>query len=157
MTPFAIRPLESHDITAILEIQNSCREAARWSEHAYRAFGRAGENAWVADRNGNIAGFLLARGDATEIEVLNLAVDPNLRRQGIGGALLDTALLWGAVNGAQRVFLEVRSSNTAARRFYEAHGFSIAGTRRNYYRAPDDDAVLLTRVISGDDSPTSRL
>jgi [ribosomal protein S18]-alanine N-acetyltransferase len=149
VTALAIRPLEPRDIPAILELQNSCREAAQWPESAYRDLDRAGESAWLAEQNGNIAGFLVARIVAAEMEILNLAVRASLRRQGIATALLRDSLLWGVQAGARRAFLEVRSSNTAARQFYAAHGFSLAGSRRNYYRAPDEDALILSRALDG--------
>lgn len=149
MTALAIRRLESRDIPAILEIQNSCPEAARWSEDAYRALARTGERSWLAEQSGKIAGFLVARVVASEMEILNLAVRANLRRQGIATSLLRESLLWGAHAGARRAFLEVRHSNTTARKFYEAHGFSPVGSRRDYYRSPDEDALILSRALAG--------
>jgi [ribosomal protein S18]-alanine N-acetyltransferase len=81
---------------------------------------------------------------ANEMEILNLAVDSSLRRKRIGRVLLQESLSWAAQNGANRVFLEVRASNTAARQFYEAHGFASADVRANYYRDPDEAALVLT-------------
>lgn len=156
MSEVAVRALESRDIPAVLEIQKSSREASQWSEAAYCGLAQTGEKSWVAERNGEIAGFLIARVVAGEVEILNLAVRPDLRRQGIGATLLRSALLHGSQAGALRAFLEVRPSNRAARKFYEAHGFSLAGTRRNYYRAPDEDALILTLVLGAANSPTSQ-
>ncbi len=144
-----VRALESRDIPAIIEIQDSCFEAAQWSEPTYRRLGHAGEKAWLAEQNGNVAGFLVARVVATEMEILNLAVRASLRRQGIAAALLHDALLFAVQAGAHRAFLEVRCSNTAAREFYQAHGFSSAGSRRNYYRDPDEDALIFSRALDG--------
>lgn len=149
MTAVAIRPVESRDIPAILEIQNSCREAAQWSEDGYRALAHSGESAWLAEQNGNIAGFLVARVVASEMEILNLAVRVNLRRQGIATALLRESLRWGVQAGSLRAFLEVRSSNMTAQQFYEAQGFSPAGSRPNYYHAPDEDALIFSRALDG--------
>lgn len=147
MTALVIRALESRDVPSILEIQHSCTEAAQWSEAAYRTLAHSGESSWLAEQNGDIAGFLVARVVASEMEILNLAVRASLRRQGIATALLRRSFLWGMQTGARRAFLEVRSSNTAARKFYEAHGFSHAGSRRDYYHAPDEDALILSRAL----------
>lgn len=147
MNAVAVRAFVPGDVPALLRIQCSSREAAQWSEDAYRALGRGSENAWVAEGNGAITGFLIARVAAAEMEILNLAVDPTLRRQGIGAALLCAALLWAAKEGALRVFLEVRLSNVAAQKFYGAYGFSLAGARRNYYHTPDEDAVVFVRSL----------
>lgn len=147
MNAAAIRIFALRDIPAILQIQDSSREAAQWTENAYRALGRAGENAWVAEASGDIVGFLIARFAATEMEILNLAVNRSLRRQRIGATLLRAALLWGAKQGALRAFLEVRPSNLAAQKFYGAQGFSVTGVRRKYYRDPDEDALVLARSL----------
>lgn len=149
MTVLAIRALESRDIPGVLEIQNSCHEAAQWPEDAYRALAPARESSWIAEQNGDVAGFLIARVVASEMEILNLAVRANLRRQGIATALLRESLLWGVQAAARRAFLEVRASNIAALQFYEAHGFSPAGKRPNYYRSPDEDALILSRALDG--------
>lgn len=147
MSAAAIRFLESRDIPTILRIQASSREAAQWLQPAYESVGRNGEQAWVAEHEGPVVGFLIAHAVAGEIEILNLAVDPNVRHKGIGRALLWEALSWAAQNGASRVFLEVRSSNAAARQFYQAHGFASSGLRRSYYRNPVEDALLLSRSL----------
>jgi [ribosomal protein S18]-alanine N-acetyltransferase len=140
----AIRFLEPRDIPEILRIQSSSREAAQWPHSAYENLERAGQKAWVAEREGHLVGFLAARAMTGETEILNLAVDPNVRRKGIGRALLREALSWAVQNGAGRAFLEVRASNATAQQFYEAHGFASAGVRANYYRDPLEDALLLT-------------
>ncbi len=140
----AIRFREPGDIPAILRIQDSSREAAQWPQSAYENLGRIGQQAWVAEHEGHLVGFLVARAMASEMEILNLAVEPNVRRKGIGHALLREALSWAVQNGAGRAFLEVRASNSAARQFYEAHGFASAGVRANYYRDPIEAALLLT-------------
>jgi ribosomal protein S18 acetylase RimI-like enzyme len=96
----------------------------------------------------NIAGFLVARHVAHEIEVLNFAIRPDARRHGSGAALLECALSWARTFSAEQAILEVRSANATALRFYERHQFQIVGRRRNYYVAPNDDALLLSRRLT---------
>jgi [ribosomal protein S18]-alanine N-acetyltransferase len=139
----ALRFFEPRDIPAILQIQCVSREAAQWSRSAYERLGRAGEQAWVAEGEGFVEGFLIARAVAGEMEILNLAVQPTERRMGIGTALLREALSWAVQHGVSRVFLEVRFSNVAATQFYEEHGFAPAGVRASYYRDPVEDGLLL--------------
>ncbi|MGB6483977.1 MAG: ribosomal protein S18-alanine N-acetyltransferase [Candidatus Acidiferrales bacterium] len=143
MSAAAIRFLESRDIPTILRIQAASREASQWPHSSYENLGRVGQQAWVAEHEGPVFGFLVVHALVDEIEILNLAVDPNVRRKGIGRALLREVLSWGAQRGIKRVFLEVRVSNAAARQFYEAHGFASAGIRAHYYRDPVEDALLL--------------
>ena len=79
------------------------------------------------------------------MHINNLALRPQFRAQGIGTALLRHALAEARGLGARRATLEVRASNDAARRLYGRLGFYVAGTRRNYYTSPVEDALILWR------------
>ena len=93
-------------------------------------------------------GLILARSVADEAEILTLAVHPEKRRAGIGGALLRAAMdrVWAA--GAATMFLEVAVTNAPAQALYRAHGFQNAGMRRRYY-ADGGDALVLRCTLSG--------
>ena len=132
-----------HDVDAVLAIQAACPEIAQWSAWDYEGVARGETASWVAEDERGIAGFLVARQLVGEAEILNFAVRADSRRQGTGTALLEQALEWSKSFGAQRVILEVRASNVAAIRFYERHGFVVAGKRPRYYAAPIEDALLL--------------
>jgi ribosomal-protein-alanine N-acetyltransferase len=82
-----------------------------------------------------------------EAELANLAVAPHRRRAGIGRILLESALSDAEAGGARVVYLEVRASNTAALKLYEAHGFLPVGRRSAYYRNPSEDALVLRARI----------
>ncbi len=82
-----------------------------------------------------------------DAELQNLAVGRAYRRGGLGERLLDVCLEQARSRGAQRIFLEVREGNTAARRLYEKKGFALCGRRKNYYRLPTEDALLMTRKL----------
>jgi ribosomal-protein-alanine N-acetyltransferase len=80
-----------------------------------------------------------------EIHINNVAVRPALRGRGIGTALMHHILAEAVSLGARRATLEVRASNEGARRLYERLGFYVAGTRKNYYSHPVEDALILWR------------
>jgi [ribosomal protein S18]-alanine N-acetyltransferase len=82
-----------------------------------------------------------------ELQIDNLAVAEQWRRQGIGEALLKSALSKASGLGASAATLEVRSANATARAFYEKEGFTPVGLRGRYYANPPDDALLLSREI----------
>jgi ribosomal-protein-alanine N-acetyltransferase len=103
---------------------------------------------WVAAENEDVAGFLVARQIAREIEILNFAVRRDARGKGVGAALLAAAFRWGKGLGAEQAFLEVRDSNLLALHFYERHGFSVTGRRPRYYAAPVEDALVLKAPLS---------
>lgn len=79
-----------------------------------------------------------------ELRLMNLAVAPAARRRGVARALVRRALAQGLAGGATRAVLEVRASNVAARRLYEAEGFTTYAVRAKYYRDPIEDALLMS-------------
>lgn len=138
------RPIEARDVESIVEIQSSSPEVAQWTARDYQRVARGEMAGWVATERDTVLGFLVARRVASDIEILNFAVRPEARRCGIGGALLNVALDWGADGKAEHVLLEVRASNFAALQFYERRGFQVVGRRPRYYVAPIEDALLLS-------------
>ena len=144
-----LRALELRDIEDVLAIQAASPEIAQWTLWDYDRVARGEMAGWIAEHeNGKVAGFLVARRVANDLEILNFAVQPTQRRQGIGAALLESALGWAKSLELQQAFLEVRFSNLAALRFYESHNFEVTGRRPRYYTAPIEDALLLASPLS---------
>jgi|SRR5215469_3799819 len=153
-----IRGLSADDLEAVLAIQGLCPEIAQWSLWDYERVARGEMAGWVADAlgeegvpsgGGRVAGFLVGRRIADDLEILNFAVHPGLRRLGIGGALLDEAMRWGRSFNAEAALLEVRASNFAALAFYERNNFHLVGKRPKYYASPEEDALLLIAGLKG--------
>jgi ribosomal-protein-alanine N-acetyltransferase len=101
----------------------------------------------VAEQDGSIVGYVIAHHALDEAEILNLGVEPPHQRQGIGRALVQGMLAQLRKQGVAKVFLDVRESNRAAQRLYGALGFTVVGRRRDYYRLPSEDAVVLRIAI----------
>ena len=99
----------------------------------------------AAADGGGVAGYVVALDAADEGEILNLAVAPGGRRHGLGRALVRVILDALAGQGVRHVYLEVRESNAPARGLYAAHGFKEVGRRKQYYRRPVEDAIVLRR------------
>jgi ribosomal-protein-alanine N-acetyltransferase len=95
------------------------------------------------DSGGVIIGYAIALTVMDEAEILNLAVRKSSRGGGFVGKHLDAALSQAVSRGAGQVFLEVRESNTPARRLYASRGFTEVSRRRGYYRTPVEDALVL--------------
>ncbi|NOT59093.1 MAG: ribosomal protein S18-alanine N-acetyltransferase [Acidobacteria bacterium] len=89
-----------------------------------------------------------------ELEIDNVVVTPSHQRQGIVASLLTEALRQAIARGAQSAVLEVRASNAPAQRLYESFGFLAAGRRRDYYRDPKEDAVIMRYVCQTNDAHT---
>jgi [ribosomal protein S18]-alanine N-acetyltransferase len=138
-----IRKMALRDVQAVLAVQSACQEIAQWSAADYEQVARGDLAGWVAEEDDGIAGFLAAHALGLETEILNLAVQANARRRGLGTALLAEAANWSRALGAKRLMLEVRVSNEAAVKFYKRLGFCAVGRRSRYYSKPIEDALLL--------------
>ena len=122
-----------------------------WSESTFRGLLRRQSAALlVAERGREVVGYAVLWFAADECELGDLAVLPEERRLGLGRWILDGALAEAARRGAARVYLEVRESNTAARRMYERAGFDVAGVRVDYYTEPVEDAILMARPLEAE-------
>jgi ribosomal-protein-alanine N-acetyltransferase len=129
-----VRRMTERDAAAVGAVQRACPEAAQWAAEE-----TDGRKVWVVEVDGEVAGFAVWQElPGGEAELLNLAVAERARRQGAGRALVE------AMQG-RRLWLEVRASNERAIRFYESLGFEKKGLRRNYYRDPAEDAVVMGR------------
>lgn len=91
----------------------------------------------------NILGYIVFWVVADEMHILNLSVHPLYRRKGIARRLVIEAVRRARVMGAERAYLEVRASNTAAMALYFSLGFVGIGMRRAYYDSPTEDAVVM--------------
>lgn len=80
-----------------------------------------------------------------ELHISTIAVASDCRRRGLATGLMQRVLDDCAAEGVRRATLEVRVSNTAARKLYERLGFSIAAVRKGYYAAPEEDGLILWR------------
>lgn len=118
-----------------------------WSANDFAECVSTGVPFLVAERRGVVAGYVVAHSAADEGEILNLGVAAAHRRHGIGRELVERALAELAARGARTVYLEVRASNSAARRLYESLGFAEVGRRTRYYRRPVEDAVVLSAKL----------
>lgn len=140
----SIRTLCSEDTEAVAEILRQSPEAVFWPESSVReVLAWDGVLGLASEARGEVVGFLIGRQVRDEAEVLNLAVAPENRRIGEGGALLRTGVVEFRKRGASRVFLEVRESNAAGIAFYGKHSFSKVGRREAYYRDPVEAAIVM--------------
>lgn len=100
----------------------------------------------AVDAEGAVVGYCVLLRAADEGEIANICCAPAARARGIGGLLLDDALTAADASGIASTYLEVRPSNTPARRLYDRRGFVQVGRRRNYYQTPTEDALVLRRT-----------
>ncbi|HEY6268753.1 MAG TPA: ribosomal protein S18-alanine N-acetyltransferase [Candidatus Acidoferrum sp.] len=145
----AIRAFRPDDAAGLTSILRDAPEAANWTQASYREWMNSpGAVAFVSEGDGRVTGFVIGRQVADEAEVLNLAVAPLARRKGQGGVLLNAVVSEFRARGVNRVYLEVRESNVAARAFYAKHGFSQTGKRLKYYRKPEEAAIVMEMKLA---------
>jgi ribosomal-protein-alanine acetyltransferase len=143
-----LRPATLADLPALRTLEQQTETAAHWSELDYAALfapeapKRITLVACLPNRV-DLAGFLIARCGTDDWEIENVVVAREHRRRGLGAALLREILRLAQEHGAASLMLEVRDSNTPARRLYEHFGFAEIARRRNYYNIPEEDALLL--------------
>jgi len=146
----AVRAAAAGDIAAVADLDRSCSPVfADGSRYAALAAGDGW--LWVASVRGVLVGFAAWQRLVDTAELVNLAVAPPHRRQGVARALLEACLRDLPVAGAVRLCLDVRAGNGAALALYRAMGFIEDGRRRGYYRGhgplPAEDAVLMSRGV----------
>jgi [ribosomal protein S18]-alanine N-acetyltransferase len=98
----------------------------------------------AAEVEGELAGYLICSRYDTVWHIMNVAVDPDLRRRRIATTLLETLI--GRVERDAQLTLEVRRSNAGAIELYERFGFRSAGVRRRYYQDNGEDALIMWRT-----------
>jgi len=97
----------------------------------------------------SLVGYCVVQTVVDEAHIHDVAVHPDLRRQGVGRWLLALALERAARQGARRAYLEVRQSNWPAVHLYRSLGFEVASMRREYYDRPTEDALVLRKEDLG--------
>lgn len=146
-----IVPMSLDDVAAVKNLEKECG-LSFWSEAAYfEELKRRDSIALVAKKVGEVIGFIIARlitieleDCECELEIYNIAVSRELRRQGRGKALIEKCLEAGQLSGCSKVWLEVRESNGAAVGFYQKNGFEISYKRKSFYHSPVEDALVLS-------------
>ena len=146
----SVRPATVADLEQILEIERTSFSDP-WSKQSFRALFDDLRVFFVVASGADelILGYVAAWFVGDEGEVATLAVAPRARRLGVGSLLLDSAIEAAKGRPVSALYLEVRASNVAAKRLYASRGFREIGTRRNYYRRPDEDACVLRLTLAG--------
>jgi ribosomal-protein-alanine N-acetyltransferase len=149
----SIERMNEHDLVEVCSIEEMS-DLSAWGWDAYHAEMQSPIDTVMlvariqsAAHEYEIAGFIVARLIAAELHVNNVAVRPEFRGRGIGSVLLQTTLGLAQRRKASIAQLEVRAGNEAAQKLYKRCGFEVVGRRRDYYRAPTEDALLMSLYL----------
>jgi len=153
-----IEPMSRGDLETVYQAENLIYPFP-WTLGNFEDSLESGYGAWICcDRENNkLVGYAVMMPALDEAQLLNISILPERQRQGLGGALLEYLFAEALERGAIRMLLEVRRSNQQAQTFYQQHGFSVIGCRRDYYPAGEkgvtgsgnirEDALVMERLL----------
>jgi len=135
---------ESH-VSQIAQLEKLCFSDP-WSERSIATELTSDLSCWLVAMDGEcVVGYVGSQSVLGESDMMNIAVHPDHRRQGIAEALVTALIEELSRRGNHSLMLEVRPSNTPATTLYEKLGFHQVGCRPNYYRNPKEDALILRK------------
>ena len=140
-----IIPMNESHVFQVAELEKLCF-ADPWSERSVASELKNPYSMWfVACEGDRVAGYVGSQSAIDEADMMNLAVHPDYRRKGVAQELV-TALCDGLTQkGIRCLLLEVRASNENAISVYRKLEFGEVGRRKNYYRNPREDALILRK------------
>lgn len=140
-----IKPMSAEHVHKVAELEKICFSTP-WSEKSIGSELNNELALWlVAEDDGSVVGYVGSQTVFPETDMMNIAVIPQRRREGIAEVLVDALIRELKRIGSSSLTLEVRASNTPAISLYQKLGFHEVGRRPNYYRNPREDALILRK------------
>lgn len=149
-----VKDVDTSDIPSLIEIAYDAG-LSPWTLANYLDEMRRNDSVIIkaVDNENRLLGFICGRipkGGVSEAEIFNIAA--RTPGKGIGSLLIDSFISICRRRKVSRIWLDVRSSNLNAIRFYKNKGFSVMGTRRGFYSDPREDALLMNRSMEIDEA-----
>ncbi|HTH93622.1 MAG TPA: ribosomal protein S18-alanine N-acetyltransferase [Rhodocyclaceae bacterium] len=141
--------MTTNDLDAVLAIEIQAHHSP-WTRGNFTDSLDAGHVAVVMREHDDLLGYAVLMPLPQEIELLNITIAPQRQGRGWGRRLLQQIGIDAKMQGAKRMFLEVRESNYSARALYVGGGFGEIGVRRNYYATVGnqrEDAILMAKTL----------
>ena len=140
-----IVPMNEHHVPQIALLERECF-ANPWSQQSIASELHNPLSLWLVAQEGQtLLGYVGSQTCLDETDMMNIAVFPASRRQGVARALIEALVSALRERGSKQLTLEVRASNGPARQLYESLSFLQVGLRKNYYRNPKEDALILRK------------
>ena len=138
--------MNADHVAAVAELEKICFGTEAWSEKSVASELTNQLSLWlVALEEDIVTGYVGSQTVMDETDMMNVAVHPDHRRKGIAEALVEALAEALKEKGSHCLTLEVRASNAPAIGLYEKLGFQQVGLRKNYYRNPKEDALILRK------------
>ena len=137
--------MEQAHVSQVAQLEKLCFSDP-WSEKSVASELTNPLSCWLVALEGNrVAGYVGSQTVLDESDMMNIAVHPECRRQGVARRLIEELIAQLTLRGSHCLTLEVRASNAPAITLYEGLGFVQVGLRKNYYRNPKEDAMILRK------------
>ena len=145
---FRIISLTEEYIDSLVELDKICFDDP-WTKGMFLGDINSGQTCYFAVLNDadEVIGYAGMWLTADEGQITNIAVHPQYRRKNIATDLLCKLFKVCHDKNIRNITLEVRRSNSSAAALYEKAGFEVVGTRKNYYKKPVEDAILMTKTF----------
>ena len=145
MSEFTLKQADERDVDAVCRIERTCFSDPWGEDTVKQMLGSPFIKIFcdVDAKSGEAASYLVIS-ETDCVEILKIAVMPDYRRKKLGTFQLERAKRAALNTFDKRIILEVRSSNVGAIAFYEKNGFKTDGIRKNYYKNPTEDAILMS-------------
>ena len=141
-----IMKMNAAHVASVAAIEKECFGVDAWSERSVSSELDNQLAFWlVAVEDDRVAGYVGSQTVCNETDMMNVAVTADFRRRGIGEKLVLALVEELKTMDSHSLTLEVRASNTPAIGLYEKLGFQQTGLRKNYYRNPREDALILRK------------
>ena len=142
-----IIPMNESHVAQVAALEKQCFSDP-WSENSVASELENPLSLWlIAEEDGAVCGYVGSQTVLDETDMMNIAVHPDCRRKGIAAALITELVSRLKARGSRVLRLEVRESNFSAITLYEALGFTQLGLRKNYYRNPKENALILGKEL----------
>ncbi|MBR4072971.1 MAG: ribosomal protein S18-alanine N-acetyltransferase [Clostridia bacterium] len=141
---YQIKSLEMHHVEQIAALEKICFSEP-WSAEGIMDSFKTGTVFLVAEKDKKVLGYVGVKPVIDEGYITNVAVFPEYRRLGVAKALLKRVDILAAEKGLSFVSLEVRVSNEPAINLYSSFGYKNEGERKNFYRNPTENALIMTK------------
>ena len=140
-----ITTMTNAHVSQVADLEKLCFSDP-WSEKSVASELDNPLSIWLVAVEGEcLAGYVGSQTVLDESDMMNIAVHPDFRRCGVAKQLVEQLVEALKQRGSRCLTLEVRASNEPARKLYEKLGFQQIGLRKNYYRNPREDALILRK------------
>ena len=142
-----IRFALSDDLAMIMQAENQCFSDDTWGENTVFSMindENVGFELYLSEDNPDTLAAYLVYSKTEPVELYKIAVLPERRKRGLGAFLMDRLLKIASLSEEKRIVLEVREGNTAAISLSLKFGFNVDCVRKNYYKNPTENAILMS-------------